>query len=413
MLTELRKQNHNPIISFDFSTPRFLPGFWVPRNPNRPLWNSELWAHLEYLSIICSKLAHVHGTPSSFTIIDMLRLFEAANWLCIETGVVHSRETPLTIKIINPHGRVVLSNLRPMYRPGSTYKSYPIARPRRFYDEYEGPEAAGRVIEVIEWGGEKYETWEQAARAAGTNVDTIKRRISQGYQSEADVPARKPRQQSKPKAQENESNFDVPQPAPWLQLIEWNGVKYDTWNAAAKAVGVQAITLKRRIRNGKTCDADMVRGTPVTWEGTRYPSIRAAAKALGVMPETLRRWLEKRDYGPFVEPGMLLIKKPIEEPVIDALTRRCEMEAQHLNRLAGSIRHKGRFTADDIRALYEAAGWQCQDSGIAYSEATPLCVVLLKPLLHGGLRRYNLRVVQSTRRFQYPKRFISRWAVSA
>ena len=198
-----------------------------------------------------------------------------------------------------------------------------------------------------------------------------------------------------------------------LQMIEWNAVKYDTWNAAAKAVGVQAITLKRRIKKGQTCDADMKRGTPVTWDGTRYLSVRSAAKALGITPETLRRWLEKRDYGPLVEPGKLLIKKPVAAPVIDPLEQLCELEARHLSRLARSIQHDSHFTPDDIEALFNAANFQCQDSGIPYSEATPLCVGLLKPLLHGGVRRYNLRIVQATRRFQYPKRFISRWAVSA
>lgn len=59
----------------------------------------------------------------------------------------------------------------------------------------------------------------------------------------------------------------------------WNNVPYESQEAAAEALGIKPSTMMYRLRQGYTCDADMVGKRPVMWNGNLYESLTAAGKA--------------------------------------------------------------------------------------------------------------------------------------
>ena len=63
----------------------------------------------------------------------------------------------------------------------------------------------------------------------------------------------------------------------------WNGIEYPSLQAAAQACKVDYSTMWARLRNGYTCDDDVIIGShkrrTCTWNGVTYPSVAAAARA--------------------------------------------------------------------------------------------------------------------------------------
>ena len=61
---------------------------------------------------------------------------------------------------------------------------------------------------------------------------------------------------------------------------EWNGVQYSSVKAAAKAIGITANTLQRRLWKGQVADSEVKpHEKPISYNGVEYPSISAAARA--------------------------------------------------------------------------------------------------------------------------------------
>lgn len=124
--------------------------------------------------------------------------------------------------------------------------------------------------------------------------------------------------------------------------VTWNGITYPTFKHAVQALDVSAPTLRSRLRDGKTCDADLVRkkkfttqfyfcgkpyrtkkelrrlvrqyvltkpktqtnkpktrnaspniGIPVSWNGIQYSSIRALANEINKPYGTVYDWVNK------------------------------------------------------------------------------------------------------------------------
>lgn len=62
----------------------------------------------------------------------------------------------------------------------------------------------------------------------------------------------------------------------------WNGITYASQKLAAEAIGVTPSVIGYYIRNGYTCDDDLVFSTksnPTTWNGIEYNSLTEAANA--------------------------------------------------------------------------------------------------------------------------------------
>lgn len=72
--------------------------------------------------------------------------------------------------------------------------------------------------------------------------------------------------------------------------ITWNGIKYESIAAAARALGVDKMIISRRIANGTAWSGDINKRRHfknVLWNGTKYETISAAARAEGIHPSTM------------------------------------------------------------------------------------------------------------------------------
>lgn len=79
--------------------------------------------------------------------------------------------------------------------------------------------------------------------------------------------------------------------------VEWDGIRYDSITAAAKANGVShacmAARLKARHKSARDLKKPSARQKAVYWNGERYSSVSAAARALGISPSSMLERLKK------------------------------------------------------------------------------------------------------------------------
>lgn len=122
-----------------------------------------------------------------------------------------------------------------------------------------------------EWNGVKYPSIAEAAKSLGLKESPMRSRLIRGFTCDADMPGK-----TKP--------------------CEWNGISYDSVDAAAKANNISFAAMAYRIRSGYTKDSDMPgtdnlpnKSKECIWNGIIYKSISEAAKRLGVDSKTMRR----------------------------------------------------------------------------------------------------------------------------
>lgn len=63
--------------------------------------------------------------------------------------------------------------------------------------------------------------------------------------------------------------------------VEWNGITYESYNDAARKLGLRVSTVRNRAVRGHKCEADVLRARgwrACEWNGKEYPSIAAAAR---------------------------------------------------------------------------------------------------------------------------------------
>ena len=73
----------------------------------------------------------------------------------------------------------------------------------------------------------------------------------------------------------------------------WNGITYQSYKEAGKALGVNPSVLVKRILKGQHSDADrVIQAKPCIWNGVQYPSSYAAAKSAGIRATTMRQRLK-------------------------------------------------------------------------------------------------------------------------
>lgn len=130
----------------------------------------------------------------------------------------------------------------------------------------------------VMWNGVRYKTLTAAAEANFITPSGMRARLDKGYTCDADMTGQ----------------------GKYLSLCkpcEWNGVRYPSITAAAKARGVSHALMSLWRRKGYTCDGDVKPtggpGVPIRYMGVVYPSIRAAARAHGVSTTKIRHYGER------------------------------------------------------------------------------------------------------------------------
>lgn len=125
------------------------------------------------------------------------------------------------------------------------------------------------------WNGIEYSSLSEAAQANNLTIDTLRYRLKKGMTSEADV-----------------QGHEV--------ACEWNNTQYKSIKEAAIANNVSPYAMLRRLRQGYKSDNDM-RGsgghngktTPCEWNGVQYSSLSEAARALGINNVTMLNRVRK------------------------------------------------------------------------------------------------------------------------
>lgn len=144
------------------------------------------------------------------------------------------------------------------------------------YNITEGGELRHNLGIPCEWNGVKYPTLVSACRANGIKYGTtLLTWIRKGYKNDADVPP--------------------PKPGNHATACQWNNLDYPSVSAAARACGINAKNMQKRLLKGYTCDDDVPeigpRRKPCKWKGIDYPSISEAAKASHVSVSVMSRYL--------------------------------------------------------------------------------------------------------------------------
>lgn len=78
--------------------------------------------------------------------------------------------------------------------------------------------------------------------------------------------------------------------------VRWEGITYESYNAAARALGIRLATVRYRAIRGYECEADVLRGRnwrPCEWNGKQYPNARRAALENWITPEGMRKRINK------------------------------------------------------------------------------------------------------------------------
>ena len=149
----------------------------------------------------------------------------------------------------------------------------------------EAPE--GRHKQKYLWDGEMLEV-EEIARRVGTT-----RANARNYLSKHN------RKWTTDEVREMRLRWHTGQPC------EWNGITYPSITAGAKALGITAHALKRRLHQGWRCDADIVPAEvvwkeiatqhpkpPIVFSGKTFTSYKEMAEHYGVSEATARRYVK-------------------------------------------------------------------------------------------------------------------------
>jgi hypothetical protein len=85
--------------------------------------------------------------------------------------------------------------------------------------------------------------------------------------------------------------------------VVWNGIEYGKLKDAARANHVSEVQMWRRLKQGYTCDADMlpgmqsqigrIRAKPCIWNGIEYDTVTAAARANNKTIAQMSVWINK------------------------------------------------------------------------------------------------------------------------
>lgn len=119
------------------------------------------------------------------------------------------------------------------------------------------------------WDGVKYRSFAAAAKATGISTHSLSYRAAKGYKSDSDM---------------------VGTGSVGRKSVLWNGVYYRSITEAAVVAGVSAHCMGKWIKRGYSCVSDLRGGggkgshksKVIIWNGVRYPSISAAARANNV-----------------------------------------------------------------------------------------------------------------------------------
>lgn len=194
----------------------------------------------------------------------------------------------------------------------------------------------------ITWNGVVYPSISAAAKATGKRIAIMHKYIRAGYTSDTDVQAAPPRilvKAGKP--------------------VMWNGIRYRSIAAAARALGVTDSTLRDRLKRGHTCDADVGTEIPTIWNGIEYPSIKKAAEAAGVSDDVMGDRLKHgyRDDSELVSRRKKVVWNGIEYPSAYAAAKALNIPYMTLVQ-----RLKRGWTCDDEVTIPSTKPWSSQSS---------------------------------------------------
>lgn len=78
--------------------------------------------------------------------------------------------------------------------------------------------------------------------------------------------------------------------------VEWEGVTYESYNAAARKLGIPLSTVRYRALKGYKSEADALRGRnwqPCEWNGITYLNTTQAARENWITPPGMRKRVQK------------------------------------------------------------------------------------------------------------------------
>jgi GIY-YIG catalytic domain-containing protein len=97
-------------------------------------------------------------------------------------------------------------------------------------------------------------------------------------------------------------------------VITWNGIEYPSVSEAARANNIGNSAMRKRLKNGYTCDNDVPlskqMGNSCTWNGMHYNTVREAALACGIDENSMHQRLGRGYVCNDDMPGRSAIEKP-------------------------------------------------------------------------------------------------------